>query len=199
MEYRSSFTDSVPTAAASKRPRSNSYGFLNRSQTLPDYAHSSSNESDRTIVPMRESQITLHIPGTGIQDSSRLLRPQSITSLYGTPPEYINEPHPQRNLVLLVEDNPVNMKASIRPFIIAQKLTCEQILVNHMKRAQETQVSAINGLEALHKYQASHESIKVIFMGVFQSLFCEDVSLIYLRHIHAYHGRCRVYDSNPEV
>ncbi|KAE9374282.1 hypothetical protein N431DRAFT_371753 [Stipitochalara longipes BDJ] len=55
-----------------------------------------------------------------------------------------------RSIVLLVEDNSVNMK----------------ILVNHMKRAKEEYISAVNGLEALHKYQAEHQSIKVIFMDI---------------------------------
>ncbi len=46
-------------------------------------------------------------------------------------------------------------------------LTIEaQILVNHMKRAKEEYTIAVNGLEALHKYRAEHESIKVIFMGM---------------------------------
>ena len=40
-----------------------------------------------------------------------------------------------------------------------------QILINHMKRAKEEYTTATNGLEALHKYQAEHQSIKVIFMG----------------------------------
>jgi hypothetical protein len=35
-----------------------------------------------------------------------------------------------------------------------------------MKRANEEYTTAINGLEALHKYQAEHQSIKVIFMGM---------------------------------
>lgn len=52
--------------------------------------------------------------------------------------------------MLLVEDNSVNMK----------------ILVNHMKRADECHIEAVNGLEALHKYQASHKTIKVIFMDI---------------------------------
>jgi len=34
-----------------------------------------------------------------------------------------------------------------------------------MKRAKEEYITAVNGLEALHKYQADHQSIKVIFMG----------------------------------
>jgi hypothetical protein len=38
--------------------------------------------------------------------------------------------------------------------------------MNHMKRAKEEYTTAINGLEALHKYQAEHQSIKVIFMGM---------------------------------
>jgi CheY-like chemotaxis protein len=35
-----------------------------------------------------------------------------------------------------------------------------------MKRAKQEYTTAINDLEALHKYQAGHESIKVIFMGM---------------------------------
>jgi hypothetical protein len=35
-----------------------------------------------------------------------------------------------------------------------------------MKRAKEEYTSAVNGLEALHKYQASHQNIKIIFMGM---------------------------------
>jgi hypothetical protein len=38
--------------------------------------------------------------------------------------------------------------------------------MNHMKRAKEEYTTAINGLEALHKYQAEYRSIKVIFMGM---------------------------------
>jgi len=38
--------------------------------------------------------------------------------------------------------------------------------MNYMKRAKEEYTTAINGLEALHKYQAEHQSIKVIFMGM---------------------------------
>jgi hypothetical protein len=41
-----------------------------------------------------------------------------------------------------------------------------QILMNHMKRAKEEYTTATNGLEALHKYQAEHQNIKVIFMGM---------------------------------
>ena len=38
--------------------------------------------------------------------------------------------------------------------------------MNHMKRAKEEYISAVNGLEALHKYQSEHQNIKVIFMGM---------------------------------
>jgi hypothetical protein len=38
--------------------------------------------------------------------------------------------------------------------------------VNYMKRAKEEYISAVNGLEALHKYQSEHQNIKAIFMGM---------------------------------
>jgi hypothetical protein len=100
LEYRSSFTDSVPTQEiASKRSRLNSYGFLDRSHAASEYAGSSSAESDRTIVASKPSP-------------PRALRPASTTNLLTPLPEIITDP-PERSLVLLVEDNPVNMKASV--------------------------------------------------------------------------------------
>jgi len=45
-------------------------------------------------------------------------------------------------------------------------LTNKQILVNHMKRAKEEHVSAVNGLEAVEIYRAAPHTIKVIFMGM---------------------------------
>ncbi len=38
--------------------------------------------------------------------------------------------------------------------------------MNYMKRAKEEYISAVNGLEALHKYQSEHQNIKAIFMGM---------------------------------
>jgi hypothetical protein len=107
LEYRSSFTDSVPTPAIdSKRARSNSYGFLDRSHPASEYAGSSSAGSDRTIVASTPSPL-------------RALQPASTTNLLSPLPEIVTDP-PERSLVLLVEDNPVNMKA-----IIVLSLNCK--------------------------------------------------------------------------
>jgi hypothetical protein len=73
-----------------------------------------------------------------------------------------------RAVVLLVEDNSVNMKVCPRDRGVAALYidNTAQILMNHMKRAKEEYTTATNGLEALHKYQSEHQSIKVIFMGM---------------------------------
>ncbi|TVY42575.1 Hybrid signal transduction histidine kinase B [Lachnellula occidentalis] len=60
-------------------------------------------------------------------------------------------PHnPSRSKVLLVEDNSINLK----------------ILVNYMKIAKQDYTTAINGLEALHRFEEEPHSFKVIFMDL---------------------------------
>jgi hypothetical protein len=65
----------------------------------------------------------------------------------------------------------VNMKVQLfhAPKILSI-LTAEQILVNHMKKAKEDHVSAVNGLEAVEIYQAAPRTSKVIFMGMTRAL-----------------------------
>ncbi|TVY35456.1 Hybrid signal transduction histidine kinase B [Lachnellula subtilissima] len=57
---------------------------------------------------------------------------------------------PFRSKVLLVEDNSINLK----------------ILVNYMKIAKQDYVTAVNGLEALHRFEEEPLSFKVIFMDL---------------------------------
>ncbi|TVY88039.1 Hybrid signal transduction histidine kinase B, partial [Lachnellula willkommii] len=57
---------------------------------------------------------------------------------------------PSRSKVLLVEDNGINLK----------------ILVNYMKIAKQDYVTAVNGLEALRRFEEEPRSFKVIFMDL---------------------------------
>jgi hypothetical protein len=104
LEYRSSFTDSAETPAVpSKRARSNSYGFLDSPQ-MSSAATDSSPGSEHTVIPPKSPQLPLRMPAPSLT-----FRQESRTSQRSTPPEPVND-LPGRSVVLLVEDNPVNMK-----------------------------------------------------------------------------------------
>ncbi|CAG8978942.1 hypothetical protein HYALB_00013333 [Hymenoscyphus albidus] len=150
LEYQSSFSDT--TATPSTRPkfnRAHSYGFsqvlVGRTQ-VDDVTSPAMDtpDSDRTMVARQLSP-----KQTGETQISSYLKVESDES--GTPrrTDSADVPMP-KSMALLVEDNPINLK----------------ILVNHMNRAGETHTTAVNGLEALHKYQAGHKSFKIIFMDI---------------------------------
>jgi len=139
LEYRSSITGSLESPIT-PRVRTSSYGF----SPSPDLSQGTEQNVPDNTGKSNDSpgNYQLDVPTTAETMTRDLAQ-----SPPGDPVPVLIKP---RSIVLLVEDNPVNMK----------------ILANYMKRAKEEYTCATNGLEALHQYQAEPQSIKIIFMDI---------------------------------
>ncbi|KAF8862084.1 hypothetical protein BDZ45DRAFT_799469 [Acephala macrosclerotiorum] len=143
LDYKTANFDSSSSSDSDDNATASSFPFpTSMDQNAPVLQKLSRSPSERVMRSRSGSGFPLH--------SREPLYPAPLPSPDFQPEVQEAVGMKARTTVLLVEDNPVNMK----------------ILVNHMNRAKEEHISAFNGLEAVKMYQADPDIIKVIFMDV---------------------------------
>lgn len=156
-----------PTSPGSSSPstsrRTSPSQDLRRRSLLRQASHSEQSES-----PTHSESQSGSSPPPASRPSSRA----SVTSNNRT------SPGPSPGTVLLVEDNPINLK----------------LLIASMRKLRQSYATAVNGLEAVEKYTASPSTYSLVFMDMSMPVMDGFTATERIREFERRHGlrRCRI-------